>query len=264
MRNFFILIIALLALTNLQGQTIEFSLVYQGVNETTDNYQVALLATPSSSLTDATMQDMGGGFYLPSGLTIGNFAMGTSGLPASEWTSQTLGSNGNGDAFFVSRVESGNSVNLNGLGPFQLVIFDVIADPNPTTGSILFVENGDPVFDSLFIQNYINLDFGAGAIDVYGQNDPLANSISFSTLSNPDNRLLGDLKIYPNPSSNYIFIKGNLEIINEIEIFTMSGQKLLQLKDGFDRINVESFESGIYFIKIYSSNASKTIKLIKD
>jgi len=61
-------------------------------------------------------------------------------------------------------------------------LFDVIADPNPSTGSIILIENGDTVLDALFLQNYININLGNGTIDAYNQNDPQTKEIDFSTL----------------------------------------------------------------------------------
>jgi hypothetical protein len=247
------------------GQTFEFGLSFLGVNETTHNYRVAFVAIPSSPVANATMDDMGGGFYLPSGLSIGNFEMGNSGLPATEWSSQTMGSDNNGDAYFVSRVEAGeHNVNLNGSGPFQLVLFDIIADSNPTTGSVTFVENGNPIFNPIFIQNYINVNLGSGPVDAYLQNDLLANSLDFSALSLSNEAYLGDLSLYPNPTNEFVFIKGNVHILKSLEIYTMTGKRLMQIENDFDNIDIHSFESGIYFVKIYSNNASKIIKLIKN
>ena len=77
-------------------------------------------------VTNGVTADMGAGFYIPSGLAIGNFVSGNSGIPISEWSVQSLGSSDiNGDPYFVSRVEAGSSsIELNGDGPFELVLFD--------------------------------------------------------------------------------------------------------------------------------------------
>ena len=109
MKKPYITLLLVLVITITYSQTFEFSLSYIGVNPGTSNHQVAFIATPSNTVTNGVTADMGGGFYVPSGLTIGNFEMGDSGLPASEWSSQSLGSNGNGDAYFVSRIEGGGA-----------------------------------------------------------------------------------------------------------------------------------------------------------
>ena len=265
MRNIYMTIIAIFTIFSLNAQTIEFSVIFKGLNSVTDNYQFALVATPSEVLNNTSLEDMGAGFYVPTGITIGNFELGTSGLPASEWSSQSLGSNGNGDAYFLSRIEAGgNSVSVSGTDPFELVLFDVIIDPNPTTGGMFFVENGDPVFDSLFVQNYININSGSGPFDAYSQNDPLANSISFSTLSNVTNYFSFNFKFYPNPTSRLLYIEGNTGDIRSIDIHSFSGQRLLRIINNFESIDLSSFDSGIYFVKVDAVNGSKTLKIIKE
>lgn len=264
MKKSYATLILVFAISLAYSQTFEFSLSFVGVNPSTNNYQVAFIATPSSSVSSGVTNDMGGGFYVPTGFTIGNFEMGNSNIPASEWSSQSLGSNGNGDAYFISRVEGGGgSIIFNGSGPFQLVLFDIIADPNPTTGAITFIENGDPIFDTLFVQNYININLGSGTIDAYAQNDPMANSIEFSTLNtNGFDKL--EFQLYPNPSNGFVFIKGNTGILNEIEILSITGQKVLVFDENLNRINIESLSSGVYFVKITIENTSQTIKLVKN
>ncbi len=166
-------------LTSVQAQTFDFSVSFVGISGG-GNYQMALVATPSASVTDGVTADMVAAFYLPTGLTIGNFAIGDSAIPASDWSSFPLGSNASGDGFYISRVEAGaTSTILNGVGPFQLVLFDVVADPNPITGSITFMENGDPLLTAAFVENYMNINLGGGTANAYSQNDPAANAVEF-------------------------------------------------------------------------------------
>lgn len=167
----------------MQAQTFDFGLSYLGINEVTNNYQIALTATPNTSISNGDTADMGAGFYLPSGLTIGNFVEGNSGIPASEWSSIALGSNSNGDAFFVSRIETNpTSTVISGSEPFQLILFDIIANPNPSIGSMVLIENDDSVLDTFFLQNYININLGVDSVDAYNQNDYETKELDFSTI----------------------------------------------------------------------------------
>ncbi|MBT8304093.1 MAG: hypothetical protein KJP09_06465, partial [Bacteroidia bacterium] len=99
-----LIFLAFLAFT-MHAQTFDFSISFVGTNTGTDNYQFALVATPSASVSSGVTADMGAGFYVPSGLTIGNFAVGDSGISPVEWSSFALGSDASGDGFFLSRVE---------------------------------------------------------------------------------------------------------------------------------------------------------------
>jgi hypothetical protein len=253
----------------MQAQTFEFSLSFVGINSSTNNYQVALLATPSSMVTDGNTADMGAGFYLPTGLTIGNFVTGNSDLPASEWTSQVLGaSNANGDPYFISRIEAGTvGVLLNGTDAFELVLFDIIADPNPTSGEATFVENGDPVFNEiLFIENYININLGSGTINAYSQNDPSANSIEFSILNLTEfPELNNNISIYPNPASHKVSITSNTTI-DRIDVYDILGKQVKTLKNlnriDVTEINVTSLDSGLYLFKIWIEEQVQTKNIV--
>lgn len=265
MRNFYVFITMIFLSFITQAQTFEFGIVFNGLNSVTNNYQFAFVATPNSTVVNGVIQDVGGGFYIPTGLTIGNFEQGDSNLPASEWSSLSMGSGASGDAYFLSRVEGGaGSIILNGSGPFQLVLFDVIADPNPTSGNLLFVENGDPVFDTIFVQNYINMNINStGTQDVYLQNDPSASNISFSTLS-ISKIALQELVIYPNPAKNWLTINGDYSTINRAEIYSISGQLVREITHSFEKINTANLQSGIYFLKLSTETSNKTIKFIKE
>ncbi|SFN97063.1 Por secretion system C-terminal sorting domain-containing protein [Bizionia echini] len=257
MRKLYITTLLLLSSIGLTAQvTYEFSVSFVGINPNTNNYQMALLATPSESVTNNSTDDMGAGFYVPTGLTIGNFVTGNSNIPASEWASISMGPGAFGDAYFLGRDEAGQfSILLNGSGPFELVLFDVIADPNPSSGEIRFVENGDPVFDTIFIENYINI----AAQNLYSQNNPLASAVSFQTLDMDTYISNRDISIYPNPVSNILHIK-TAHSINAIEIYTLQGS--LILKTTHSEINVNQFQSGTYILKVQTDLAQTVKKLI--
>ena len=264
MKKLYILILTLCVL-NASAQTFEFSIVFKGTNGNTDNYQFALVATPSETTTDGITADMGAGFYIPLGLTIGNFELGNSNIPASEWSSQDLGSsNASGDPYFVSRTEAGSSsVLLNGDGPFELVLFDVIADPNPTTGDITFVENGDPVFDEiLFIENYMNINLGSGTVNAYNQNDPSANSISFETLS-IGNQVLSykTLSIYPNPVKDSTRIE-YIGTIDHLKLYDITGKLVGTFYS--KEFNLSHLNAGVYLAKIKKDKTTITKKIVKE
>lgn len=249
-------VIGLLMTIAMQSQTYEFSISYVGINSNTGNYQMALMATPNSSVTNHSMDDMGAGFYVPPGVTLGNFVTGNSTLPASEWTSESLSNTF--DAFFIYRVEAGaQTLFLNGTGPFELVLFDIIADPNPTSGEIVFVENGDPVYDELlYIENYINI----WADNLYTNNNPTASSVSFSTLSNPEVFQNSSVSIFPNPASDVINIKTDMEL-TKVEVYDILGKRVLE-SVATNQLNVASFKAGVYFLKLHSSKGIMTRKVV--
>jgi len=268
MKKFYSLVFLAFFAFTMQAQTFDFGISFLGTNTGTDNYQFALVATPSASVTNGVTADMGAGFYLPTGLTIGNFAAGDSGINPLEWSTLPLGSDANGDGIFLSRVEIfPTSINLDGPGPFQLVLFDVVSDPNPTTGSLTLMENPNALMDANFVENYININLGAGTVNAYMMNDPAASSIDFSALLRVEdfNKEM-NIQIYPNPTNGIL----NIETIEPItfSIFNILGQsvKLNGVLENSEKktINLSHLPDGIYIFKAQDNNKnSKSFKIIK-
>ncbi|OUR91330.1 hypothetical protein A9Q87_10215 [Flavobacteriales bacterium 34_180_T64] len=255
----------------IQAQSFDFSIVFAGVNSGTNNYQFALVATPSATVSTGNTADMVAGFYIPSGLGIGNFATGNSGIPAGEWSANFMLNNANGDGYFLARTPSGANVLIPGDGPFELVLFDLIASPNPTAGALDIIDNSDSIWiDSFsFTQNYINIDTGDanGTIDHYLQNDPLASSINFSTLGIEDNTLKDiTFKAFPIPSYDIVTI--NNPTTNELHysVKNMVGQDMgiqgALGSNGNTQIRLGQLEAAVYFIMISDGNSKKTLKII--
>ena len=70
-------------------------------------------------------------------------------------------------------------------------------------------------------------------------------------------------KIYPNPTSDFIFINTQ-NIIKEVSIYNLVGQKM-ECKLDYNKINVSNLTNGTYFIKINNQTGSfQTSKFIKD
>ncbi|MBI9038382.1 MAG: T9SS type A sorting domain-containing protein [Bacteroidales bacterium] len=73
------------------------------------------------------------------------------------------------------------------------------------------------------------------------------------------NDVSNNINIYPNPANDIINISSN-EVINKIEIINLSGQILINSVENSRnvRLNMETFSSGVYLIKIYTSDNIKT------
>jgi hypothetical protein len=82
--------------------------------------------------------------------------------------------------------------------------------------------------------------------------DYFRNSLGLNEISKVDNGL-----IFPNPSNDFI----NLNEISEINLYDQTG-KLIESKTT-KKVDISSYNSGIYFISILSSNNNKPIKFIK-
>ena len=71
------------------------------------------------------------------------------------------------------------------------------------------------------------------------------------------------IMMYPNPVTSTLHIKSGAIDLTKIEIYSLFGQKVIELTRGFDTINLDELSKGVYFIKAYAGNRHMTKKLIK-
>jgi hypothetical protein len=81
-------------------------------------------------------------------------------------------------------------------------------------------------------------------------------------LSVSDNTLL-DMRIYPNPSNgSYVTIQTPVNGVKYVEVFDITGKRLINTSLSADTLDVSSISSGIYLVKVTVEGQSKTSKLI--
>ena len=96
----------------------------------------------------------------------------------------------------------------------------------------------------------------------YGKNDFKVSSNISNTSDPKDN-----IKIYPNPTDNFIIIEDfsiNSNKENTVTITDNNGRVILFTKNYIDKtpINLNSFQSGVYFISLAINNESITSRKI--
>ena len=87
---------------------------------------------------------------------------------------------------------------------------------------------------------------------------------SGATLSNEDFKLLTGLSLYPNPTKDNLFVKGDISQLQRATFYTISGQKALEVDNDFSKINIEELASALYFVKLQTQNASGFFKIVKE
>jgi len=72
------------------------------------------------------------------------------------------------------------------------------------------------------------------------------------------------LNIYPNPARDFLNI--NLSKGSELRVENLLGKELLHYKNTrtSERIDVASFESGIYFIQVSKDGKTATMRFLKN
>ena len=95
-------------------------------------------------------------------------------------------------------------------------------------------------------------------------NPPVEETITFvinTGLSNIDNEI-PDMMIYPNPvDGNYVTILP-VEGLKEIQVFTVTGRKVMDTTINGNTLDVSSFNSGFYMLKVTINGQSKVSKLV--
>lgn len=77
------------------------------------------------------------------------------------------------------------------------------------------------------------------------------------------NMLLSELKIFPNPTSDFVYISG-ISRIDVLKIYSPEGKIVLSLSgiQPEEKIDIQSLNGGIYFVLIEVENRSALFKLI--
>ncbi len=80
-----------------------------------------------------------------------------------------------------------------------------------------------------------------------------------------DNTING-LSLYPNPAKTEFIVDSSNETINSIEVFTISGQKVINLHPHNNKtiVNISQLSKGVYFVKIQANEKVNTYRLIKE
>ena len=94
---------------------------------------------------------------------------------------------------------------------------------------------------------------------------PVEETITFTIdtgLSTTDNEKL-DMRIYPNPvNENFVTIISPVQGLKEIEVYSVTGRKLMDTRTYKSTLNLSSFNSGIYMFKVTINGQSKVSKLV--
>jgi hypothetical protein len=252
------------------AQAYDFTLIQNSIN----NYTIAAIPTFDSGTFQPITQSYGFTLVFPDGVTISvdnYFPGGTNGTISPIDGAAVAGidpSMADKDLFLITTDTAGLTFNAHTIGTvIPLVTLTVIG--NPASGEIRILDNASTLASSAAIN---------GALDAFIQVDVIDNGTVIFT--NEFNNLTGDVffdfatlsietvifsefSLYPNPAIDNVYIKGNLSELDKVEIYNINGQLVNTINNGFDEIDISGLESAVYFVKLYSDKASKTMKLVK-
>ncbi len=77
------------------------------------------------------------------------------------------------------------------------------------------------------------------------------------------NYLSEEVKIYPNPVYDQLFITSENLLVKRMAVFSASGQKIMEMDGTLNSIDVSSLSKGMYFLEIISEEGKTIQKFIK-
>ena len=110
-----------------------------------------------------------------------------------------------------------------------------------------------------------------GAVSSYTFSNVTANHtihVNFSVVTGIDDVVAHQLQIYPNPVQNEIFVETGVLKIGNVEIYDLSGRKLLHSKfssvNSQLKINVSSLLKGVYLIRVHTDKGLIIKRFVKE
>ncbi|WP_353779574.1 T9SS type A sorting domain-containing protein [Winogradskyella sp. 3972H.M.0a.05] len=271
----------LMAMTlSLTAQSYQFGIV-SDYNNTANPYEFTFVTTPNFDNSDPNMADMQITLAITSGNSIaaGSFTelFGTGWQVNTALTGSVLQGNfgigdGTKDLWIFSLPVPSSELTTPHTTGVGIPVLSFIVDNMPTSGEIEILENNDPIALALagfgfVVDNVINADLndGNGTQDYYGKTDTANNNFIFSSLSIGeviDNTL--ELSLYPNPAKDVVTVRGDINRLESVEIYSLSGQLIKTVTRDFNEISISELETSVYIMRLYGEDASiQTLRLIK-
>ena len=144
---------------------------------------------------------------------------------------------------------------------------DYAGDPTTATWVLLNDVIGTDAED-VFVQRTFSIPSAESVVigfqfnSTYGADWNIDDICIDGTLSTSDNEIL-DMMIYPNPvDGNYVTIVTPVQGTKEIQVFTVTGRKVMDTVINGNTLDVSSFNSGFYMLKVTVDGQSKVSKLV--
>ena len=162
-----------------------------------------------------------------------------------------LTSNGYGDIFFVKLDVNGNMIWAQSIGD---TLDDILRS--------IYVDNLGFIYSTGSFQGTVDFDWGLGIASQtsIGEKDIFVFRMSDNTVLIPENPDSHTVIIYPNPTTGLLIVDG--ETVNKVELLNISGE-IIAVYTHHKKVDLASFSSGTYLVKVYYQNGSKIFKVIR-
>ncbi len=184
----------------------------------------------------------------------------------------------------LGNFSSERNISLNVDAPFDVYAADLDNDndmdvlvTSAPESSVLWFENMDGLgnfSEKKTITNdlFATISVFAADIDGDGDQDVISGTQSIPKLAwyeNPtilkvEENLIGNIKIYPNPTTGLVFIDSKTENIISASVFDIMGKNVLQQIGNIQELDISNLQKGMYFLRIATDNGELIKKIIKE
>jgi hypothetical protein len=165
------------------------------------------------------------------------------------------------DGFVIKMDTTGQMVSgtfMGGNGYDGLLALTVTADTSVITTGDTYSSNLPVTVNAFQMTNHFN---GDGYVVKFGMSEEL---ISTNVISLNENN---EIKVFPNPSSDFVTISSTDKTISRIEILDVSGRLIKNIAaNSFEvKVDVSDLSNGIYFLRVEDeNNVGKVFRVIRN
>jgi len=176
-------------------------------------------------------------------------------VPAYEWMGANL-SNDEAEMIYIQNTDHHSGVSIDSL------TYTIGAPwPDGAAGLGFSMELIDPLADNSDPINWRNAIYYFG--EYQGYEIYASPGTGPGNLNTEEEQLVEPIDVYPNPVKDILNIASKTELI-KVEIYSLLGHKIKELRSGLNSIKTSNLSRGIYIVKIYSENNCTTLKMIKN
>jgi hypothetical protein len=120
-------------------------------------------------------------------------------------------------------------------------------------GNTFFANSEGTAFIKAYIENGICI----------GEHYEHPFTITVGTVGTGETVPSTELKIFPNPTNDELFIKSDLQI-EKVEVYSLLGSLLISENNFKEKISVSALPAGIYFLKVHTEKGLVVSKVVKE
>jgi hypothetical protein len=235
------------------------------VNDSINKYKVASVDTSANAEVHIPLKDLSYGQYMVIAVSNGEFVspdpfllkvVPDATIPKLTLTQDTVTS---GDPISVTSSKDGMFYLLNSALPPDL---SMIRNPNYLIDSLPATANIKVNFSTSGLN--VNNNYYLYVVDIYGQFSG-RDTVRVESIVGVENNTDVGLRIYPNPSNDFLIIETDIIGQHSIEITSINGQLIYStnMEGNFKKIDLSTYQKGVYFITVRSKDFVRTEKIIK-